>query len=442
MEEKEDKEEGRKRQLPIVSLVTRSGDLVELLHDQEQGKTELLVGCGDRWERLPFLDDDTGERLVPYSACNNLLRHGVILFPSEPAEYGTEKLLLWEIQEYIHRYVEVSDRFERIASAYVLLSWVYDAFNEVPYLRLRGDYGSGKTRFLLVVGAICNKPIFASAASTVSPIFHLLDTFAGTLVIDEGDFRVSDEKADIVKILNNGNVRGIPVLRMEVSRSREFNPRAFRVFGPKIVATRGSFDDRALESRFLTEEMGGRKLRSNIPLNLPHVYHEEARELRNKLLRYRLRARGSARIDPSLADHTLEPRLNQIALPLLSVIRDEKVRSEIRDLLRSYQRDLVSDRGFAVEGAVLEAIQRLTKRDGVRNLPVKEITEVFATVDGQEGTPPPSPKWIGSVIRKLGLKTRKSGGIYVVPHEELAKLPHLFERYGIEDGTVADTSPT
>ena len=70
-------------------------------------------------------------------------------------------------------------------------------------------------------------------ASTVSPIFHILDMFRGTLVLDEADFRFSDEKAELSKILNNGNVQGFPVLRTMVNQKGEFNPRAFNVFGPK-----------------------------------------------------------------------------------------------------------------------------------------------------------------------------------------------------------------
>jgi hypothetical protein len=193
----------------------------------------------------------------------------------------------------------------RIASYYVLFSWISDGFNELPYLRLRGDYGSGKTRFLLTVGSLCYKPIFASGASTVSPIFHILDAFHGTLIIDDGDFRWSDEKADIVKILNNGNVRGIPVLCTEVSAQREFNPRAFQVFGPKLVATRGYYADRALESRFITEEMGSGRLRTDIPINLPSTYREEALRIRNKLLLYRFRNLGRVSVDPRLIDHGL-----------------------------------------------------------------------------------------------------------------------------------------
>jgi hypothetical protein len=36
-------------------------------------------------------------------------------------------------------------------------------------------------------------------------------------VIDEGDFRLPDECAEIVKILNNGNAKDFPVLRSEAT---------------------------------------------------------------------------------------------------------------------------------------------------------------------------------------------------------------------------------
>src|SRR6185503_9020715 len=102
---------------------------------------------------------------------------------------------------------------------FVLLSWLYDAHYEIPYLRVRGEPGSGKTRFLLTVGSLCYKPIFASGASTVSPLFRMLDMIRGTLILDEADFRFSDERAEVVKILNNGTTRGFPVLRAEADAS-------------------------------------------------------------------------------------------------------------------------------------------------------------------------------------------------------------------------------
>ena len=78
---------------------------------------------------------------MPYSPRNNLLVNEVVLFPSEATEYESERELVEAIRSFIHRYVDVSPLFEQIASYYVLFSWVYDGFNELPYLRLRGDTG-------------------------------------------------------------------------------------------------------------------------------------------------------------------------------------------------------------------------------------------------------------------------------------------------------------
>jgi hypothetical protein len=155
--------------------------------------------------------------------------------------------------------------------------------------------------------------------TSISPIFHLLDQFKGTLILDEADFRFSDATADIAKILNNGNVKGFPVLRSESKDGKEFSPRAFQVFGPKLVGMRGHFDDPALESRFLTENAGG-KLRPDISVNLPEEQRFEALRLRNKLLMFRFQ--NYFRLDdpaPFLKGE-LEPRLNQILSPLSAVM--------------------------------------------------------------------------------------------------------------------------
>lgn len=425
-----------------VSAVLEDGSLVELLHEPSRSRTSLLVGRGDQWTIRQQIRD-RGVLRIPYPARNELLAQGVVQFPSEPKEYGDEASLVDSIAEYIHRYVDVSPRFERFASYYALFSWVHDAFNELPYLRLRGDYGSGKTRFLLTVGSVCYKPIFASAASTVSPIFHLLNTFRGTLIVDEGDLRFSDEKAELVKILNNGNVRGVPVLRSERTTSGEFNPRAFQVFGPKIVATRGYYDDRALESRFITEETGRTRLRGDIPINLPPAYAEHARELRNKLLLYRLRRRPHAKPDERLVDPRIEPRLNQIAVPLLSIIDRPDVRKELQALLREYNQDLVSARGMDVEGEVLEAIRECAERATSSAIPLKAIAAAFTRRFAGDVQHQITNKWIGTVVRRnLQLKTRKSNGVYVIPLSERPKLDHLFERYGIEGEGNSERSGT
>lgn len=415
---------------PIVSAVLADGTIAETVFRPKERRTLFVVGReGELRHEASLLVD--GERLVPYSPRNNLLLNEVVLLPSGTKEYESEDALLAEIQSFIHRYVDVSDLYEKVASYYVLLSWVYDAFNELPYLRLRGDPGSGKTRFLLTVGSLCYKPIFASGASTVSPLFRILDAFRGTLVMDESDFRLSDERAEIVKILNNGNARGFPVLRSEAMPSGEYNPTAYAVFGPKLVATRSHFEDRALESRCLTEEMGLAKLRDDIPINLPASSKMEALTIRNKLLLFRFRNRTREKPVETAVDRSIEPRLNQVFVPLLSIIDDAKTREDLRELARRFNRDLVAERGMDVEAQVLEVIRDLLASQNDRPS-VKEITGWFADRHGEEYDRKVTVKWVGSVIRKrLHLKPHKSHGEFVIPVSEFPKLKRLYERYGI-----------
>lgn len=392
-----------------------------------------------RWT-LQYHQDIEGTRLVPFSPENNLIRNEAVLLPSEPRMYGSEQRLLSDVEEFIRRYVDLSETFEKVATYYILLSWLYDAFNELPYLRLRGDFGTGKTRALLVLGSICYKPFFASGASTVSPIFHTLDAFRGTLIFDEADFRFSDERAEIVKILNNGNVRGLPVLRTMINRQREFNPQAFQVFGPKIVATRGAYEDKGLESRFLTEDMGSRALRPDIPINLPDDFKEEARELRNKLLLYRFHRRFEVSVNPGLADPNLEPRLNQILLPLLSIIEDADLRAELRSVALNAQTNLVAERGLLVEAQVLEALAELMGTVQRAVVPVGDVTAGMIERYGAEYDRPITNRWVGGILRKrLNLRTYKSHGVYVVPMSERPKVEQLCARYGVN--VITDVCP-
>jgi hypothetical protein len=436
-------EEARKeRRIPAVSAVLGDGTILETVVDPEAKRTSFVLAKDGEWRSADSVPIDSSARFVPYSPRNNLLAHQVVLLPSEPEEYGSEEVLLREIESFIHRYVDVSPLFEKIACYYVLLTWIYDRFNELPYLRLRGEPGSGKTRFMLTVGSLCYKPIFASGASTVSPLFRILDSFRGTLVIDEGDFRLSDEQAEIVKILNNGNAKGFPVLRSEATANRgEFNPRAYEVYGPKLIATRGFFKDRALESRCLTEETGGRALRDDIPISLPQSFKDEAQHLRNQLLLYRFRNLKAGQQNEVLAaDRTIEPRLNQIFLPLLAVVRDPQDREELRALARRYHGEMISERGMDLEAQVLECIRDL--RESGRPLAIKDITSWLVDRQGDEYERKLTTKRIGNVIRrKLQLRPVRASSGYVIPPEELPKVDRLYERYGIPSVT-GETEPT
>lgn len=422
-----------------VSSVTADGRLIETIYDPETRRTGFVAWHNGRSEVVKTTTIPGIGRVVPYSATNNLLSHRVVLFPSGPTPYSSERDLVDEIRSFIHRYADVSDLFEEVAGYYVLFSWIYDAFSEVPYLRLKGDFGSGKSRCLQTIGSLCYKPMFASGASTVSPMFRIIDTFRGTLVIDEGDFRISDARADIIKILNNGNAAGFPVLRSEATPTKEFNPRAFTVFGPKIIASRGLFDDRALESRCITETMAGLPPRPDIPLSLPDAFHAEALSLRNKLLAFRFHNLRLPRDMERATDPDIEPRVSQVFAPLLAVVVDRGARERLVALAKAASRKIRAERSASVEAQVLDIMYEVWRE--ALPLAVKTIAERFAERFGSDYRRPITPRWIGAQLRsRLSLTPVKSHGTFVIPATEEPRLLSLFQRYGFGDVGTSDMS--
>lgn len=410
--------------------------LAEMVLD-EAGRSAFLVSDGDRIERVGQLTGSSG-KVLPFSSQNSLLQHRVVLLPSDVEEYGSEEELLARVQSFLHRYIDVSEGFEELAAYYVLLSWVHDAFEVIPYLRFKGDFGTGKSRCLLVVGSICYRPMFASGASTVSPLFRIIDSFRGTLVMDEGDFRFSDEKAELVKILNNGNASGFPVLRSEMTPTKEFNPRAFIVFGPKVIATRNLFEDRALESRCLSEVMRGVPPRPGVPLALPETFEAEALKLRNQLLLFRFRNLSKLKGQVMGPIQGCEARISQVYAPLIALAIDGGAKARIEEAAQAASRSLQDDRSASLEAQLIGIIYELSRRKEV--LSVKAITEQFAERLGGDYLRPITPRWIGAQLRnRLSLTPRKQHGTFVLGPENGERLLALFLRYGFGDfGDVGD----
>jgi hypothetical protein len=223
-----------------------------------------------------------------------------------------------------------------------------------------------------------------------------------------------------------------------MNQKKEFNPAAFQVFGPKIVATRGIYEDKALESRFLTELMGGRKLREDIPINLPNAFHEEALALRNQLLMYRLTEFHHVRLNPDLVDLSLEPRQNQVLVPLLSITEDENTRNFIRGAMRSSGLSLVAERSVSIEGQLLEVLLELFGAHETGSIPMGLVQQTFVDAHGDEFERPITTRYLTSVLRKrLAIRVHKSMGIMAIPRSEEPRILQIASRYGVEVAKLA-----
>jgi len=385
---------------------------------------QYAVSKKSRMTIVPSLKID-GCSFSPPKDTNGLLEKNVILLASDATLYGSYADLFSSLRDFIHRYSDVSEFWEKLMATYSLMTWVYDRFTALPYLRFLGEPGTGKSRNLQVSGYLSYKGITAGGAVTSSPIFRLMDIYGGTFIIDEADFKNSEQWSDIIKILNCGYMRGLPVLRSAKSGDN-YEPRAYDAFGPKIIANRSRFADRALETRCITLETAERKLRDDIPRQLPPQFFDEARELRGKLLQWRFDNYHRISTDESKLRH-LDPRLTQIGTPLYAVSEDEKFREQLIDYMGNSAQEVKSE---SLQALVLKAIKRLTK-DGERILAVKAVAAACRQVSmDDEEYLDISPKKAGFLLRSLGFKLERknTGTVFPVKPD---RLKEMCERYGV-----------
>lgn len=366
-----------------------------------------------------------------------LVEAGVVLLPSGVEEYGTDTELYNTVHGYLGRYVYFTNpAFHTLAACYVMMTWMHDRFDALPYLRGQGDLGTGKSRLIQTVGSACYRPILAGGATTPSPVFRIIDGFHGTLIIDEADFSKSDLQEEIVKILNCGYQRGFPVLRSERATEGEaFAVNAYDCFGPKILATRRKFGDDALESRCLSYVMPPTDtIPTAVPLSLGTSFRQDALQLRNKLLLWRFRNRSRVTVDPTARQEGMEPRINQIVQPLLACTENPRLKANILQQVWVYSNQMQANRRESLPGLIAAAAVTCWERSGRRDITVKTVTD---WVRSQWELRDLSYKRTGEVLRvSLGVSTAEKGGVYWLKMTPEAA-SQLQKKYGFDTAQLA-----
>jgi len=362
---------------------------------------------------------------------------GAVRLPSNVVEYGDTLTLLKEVENHIYHYLDVSDSFRKFASYYVLLSWLYDRFNTLPYLRFIGDTGCGKSRALDVCGGLCYKATSASGCITPAPIYRMLKRWAGTIILDEADLQNSDEYSEVIKILNCGFERNRPVIRCV--RDNPENLQVLPTYGPKVFATRRRFKDAALEARCLTEIMQ-ETTRDDIPATLNVAFYKEQTELRNKLLLFRLRNYELVNADDSVMEfHGIEPRLRQISACFASLFAGQpEVLTDYQAFISHHQREIIEQRANTVYGQVVEKLMSLIESHTIDTFDSLDTTLISISAGDIAESLNMTPQAIGQILKTLGLQTKfiKALSKRCIVYDPV-KLATLRRRYIPQDDEVS-----
>jgi hypothetical protein len=157
-----------------ISFISDKGLLVETIVNQH-GHCQFQLETGTTAQAIT----SNGVRIEPLHNLKTLWETGLVRFPSRAMPYDSTEKLLTEIGQFIGRYAQLPDEWREMISLYILVTWVYDRFTALPYLRFLGDKGTGKTRALETCAALAYNGTTASGNITGAALFRTIDLIRG-----------------------------------------------------------------------------------------------------------------------------------------------------------------------------------------------------------------------------------------------------------------------
>jgi hypothetical protein len=379
------KRDGKAKQKDEQAVYIFGGDLigdtlVEYTFDPESNVSKLAVrklpdGKAEMVDQV-VIDGVTYKPIPPIF--DRMVTSGSVLFPSALAkERKSSREIASMVEKFlIKNYLFDDKKIPRVISYYVLLTWLYDNFRSIPYLRARGDAGSGKSELMKRVGLVCYRLTKTNGAGTMASFFRTTETFKGTVYFDEMDLaNGSGADNEVVKFINLGAMDGNPVIRLEEvikpDGSKGYQPTPFRSFCPKLFAMRKDFEDDAVGSRSISFRLIGKEaeemMANGIPFEINDRMDKEARELRNLLLTWRMYEfkPGKRDLGNELVDTFVSSRMNQVTMPIKSLATDANGNidtaflAQVQALLRAIHAEQVQERSMSKTARVVEAIWKI-----------------------------------------------------------------------------------
>jgi hypothetical protein len=204
---------------------------------------------------------------------------------------------------------------------------------------------------------------------------------------------------------------------------QNFEVKTYRVFGPKILGSRRSYSDDALESRIINIRMKETKA-EHIPLNLEVTEFEaDSEDIRAKLLSWSLD--NYHRIDTTIyrdyIDFSISKRLNEMNSPIICIRHwDGGFVEGLLSKSRERHTSLMEDKSLSFEAGIIKSIYELYSIKNQNPL-LKDIAVELS----EEGSRKYSSRFIGNIVRdNLGLATDHSreGNIVIVDEDRLEAL--------------------
>jgi hypothetical protein len=165
---------------------------------------------------------------------------------------------------------------------WVMMTYVYRAWETIPYLYAGGALNSGKTHLFDVLNLLVFRPL-PTQNMTAPLLFRSLHDRGGTLLLDEAERLRSNtpDQQELCSMLLAGYHRGGQAMRLE-PHGDSFRPVAFDVYGPKALACIAGLPS-PLASRCITILMFRASKDSEKPRRDLDTYSERWQSIRDRL---------------------------------------------------------------------------------------------------------------------------------------------------------------
>lgn len=326
---------------------------------------------------------------------------------------------------------------------WTMLTYVYPAWPAVPYLSIGGPLGSGKSRVFEVLSRVVLRPL-PSSNMTSACLFRTLHLQGGILLLDEAE-RLRDRTPDVgetLSILLAGYKRGSKAHRLE-KVGDGFQPVSFDVYGPKAIAAIGSLPS-ALVSRCIKIMMFRAGKKSLIPARRIDENRQRWLDLCDDLHAMAL-SYGKSFVEISswqpkyegLNGRDLE--LWQPIIAIAKLMQDNGVNGLI-DVVEEHIAKSLESRNDDVVPEADEIVLRLLKEELDDNPMGITASELLVKAKEEDGSLflRYSPRGIGAILNRYGIKSHRSGGKrYYSPTN--TQFRAIEESYGIDLGVENDT---
>jgi hypothetical protein len=379
-------------------LILPDGRMIDLIKDHDHGILKFLVWDDGKMHVARHVDHQGLRLVVPSldATVISALRLPTVTKPCPPI-----RELFFQIRNVLETYVEITAEAAFLVAAFILSTWFADRFWIVPYLSICGLPESGKTTLLRILHCLCRRGIHAAAITRAS--IYRLSQVRPTLLIDEAEFTGDRTSRDLQCLLRGGNRQGARVLA---------NGKAFENFGPKVLASRVSSNDAALNSRTINITMVPSD-RDMPPLG-PEEENELSDTLQGTLQTFRFSHYAKIAASQDVRFLSFPRRLRDMARALAAgLLGDNELLESLARALESQVQFSKFDRFSEPEWVVMLAVFGLY-HFGASNGYVHGVTDEVNRILHENGERHSyTPKMVGRILNtSLGFSTHRRGEGY------------------------------